>query len=44
MAVSVQGDADAGIPQPLGDYLRVNAALEHECSVGMAQVMESSLQ
>ena len=43
MAVGIEGHLDAGVPQPLLDYLRVDSPFQHDRSVGMPSVMEPDI-
>ncbi len=41
--IRVEGDPDAGVPQALGDHLRMDSLEQHECGVGVAQVMKADV-
>ena len=41
VAVQVEGDADLGVPEQLGDDLRVDALPEQQGSGGISEVMEA---
>ena len=43
MGVCVEGDADRGVPEPLLEYLRVDAGLQHEACMSVARVMEADI-
>lgn len=41
MTICVQGDHDAGVPQPLGDDFRMHAASEEQAGVRMTEIVEA---
>ena len=41
MRVDIQGDADSGVPQALGDHLGVDAGLKSQGGVRMSEIVES---
>ena len=40
----VEGDGDAGVPEHLGDHLRVDVLREQEGSAGVAKIVEAYLR
>jgi hypothetical protein len=42
--VGVEGDRDGGVPEALGDDLGVDAGLECQGGVGVAQVVQANLR
>jgi len=41
VAVNIHGEGDAGVPQPLADYLGIDPGDEQQGGVGVPQVMEA---
>lgn len=44
VAVGVEGDADVGVPEHLGDDLRVDALREQQGGAGVPQVVEANVR